>query len=127
MQEIIDWNSYSNSEKLAVERRLDQLLGQVVGARLEIADELLLREALQRWRVDVPERRGLQIASYELLRLASRRLDDLASCGLRPAPGSAGLGPQAIKELLDREFFVLSEAYYERYVRSTHPAELRER
>ena len=42
--EVVNWNAYAEQEKLAVWRRLEILLAQVMMAKLEIFDAVLLRQ-----------------------------------------------------------------------------------
>lgn len=117
LHEIIDWNSYSEAQKRAVDQRLESLLSRVVEAKLQLLDEALLYRRLEALRLRVPAYRGWQSAALELLRAASRQIDDLREFGLAPMGEYRGQSPVALREDIDREFFLLSESYHARYIR----------
>lgn len=117
LQEIIDWNSYSDDEKRAIQNRLDQLLTRVVAGKVEVCDMALFKLGLKRWKVQQSSQRPIEVAIFELLRAVGRRHESWPELGLKPMPQYRSQPPHMVKELIDREFFVLSEVYFERYIR----------
>lgn len=114
--EVIHWNRYSEAEKRAVCRRLDLLLAQVVTAKLSVFDPARLEAGLQRWRIRYSAHRCPEMWVFELLRAAAGTIGDPREFGfeLQPAYRHVDLG--ALREQIDHEFFVLSEAHRQRYL-----------
>lgn len=112
--EIILWNGYGHAQKAAVWRRLEQLLEQVVNARVEIISGVLLRQALEQRNIPyVPE----QPLACQVHRLLVRGGDEaLQGAGVRVRPTYAQLNMKQLRDDIDQTFFTLSEAYHQRHV-----------
>ncbi|MDX9874542.1 MAG: DUF1289 domain-containing protein [Spongiibacteraceae bacterium] len=115
--EVIAWNSYTETEKQAVEARLDQLLSQIVGAKLTVFDVALLRQQLEIQRVRYRPNRSPLCWVFELLRAGAGQIQDTRLFGFEVHPGFRALPLVELREMIDQEFFILSNAHYERYVR----------
>lgn len=111
--EIIDWNRYQPVQKAAVWSRLEQLLGQIVLARIEVVSALQLREAMAAKQMLFNESQPM---AYQAWRLLSRAdAPALEECGMRARQGYTDLTLKQLREEIDRDYFSLSEAYYQRY------------
>lgn len=112
--EVIDWNRYDAPEKAAVWQRLEQLLEQVVIARVEVISVVALRAALERLQVKVPADASLAL---RVLRLIPRVEEGgLPVCGLRLRSHCATLSLKQLRDELDSAYFELSCAYHERRI-----------
>lgn len=111
--EIILWNGYASEQKAAVWLRLEQLLEQVVNARIEIVSSLKLHQALARWQVAYLHEQPIACQVHRLLARGGE--EGLEGAGLRLRPGYAGLSVQQLRNDIDQTFFSLSQAYYERH------------
>ncbi|MEE4204312.1 MAG: DUF1289 domain-containing protein [Halieaceae bacterium] len=114
--EVIDWNAYSEDEKRIVDRRLAGFLSQSVANHLEIVDKSLLK-----WQLDVQQvRHNDQHDEYcwlfALLKAGASQITDTEQFGFRRRPDTAQMDLIAIREEIDRAFWVLSVAHYERYM-----------
>jgi predicted Fe-S protein YdhL (DUF1289 family) len=114
--EIIDWNAYDQDQKRCVERRLEQLLVQVLQEKFRILDGERLAARLKK--------QGLRFASHrepicwlhDLLRQAAAQVDDAGRWGFEILPGWRHLQLATLYEQVDSELFSLSTAHYERYL-----------
>jgi len=115
-EEVIHWNSYTDDEKRAVNRRLDQLLTQLVSAKLEVIDADLLERRLQLLQVRYSAHRSPAVWVFELLRAGARQIDDPREFGFVLQPAYRRVDLAALREQIDQEFYLLSEAHYQRYL-----------
>lgn len=115
--EVIAWNSYSDEQKQLIHRRLDQLLSQVVSAKLAVFDAALLERQLRTQQIRYSVYKSPYVWVFELLRAGASQIRDSRAFGFEIEPGYRQLSLAALREQIDREFFVLSEAHYQRYIR----------
>jgi len=115
--EVIAWNGYSEEQKALIHRRLDQLLSQIVAAKLTVFDVGLLERQLRHQQIRYSPHKPPQVWVFELLRAGASQIRDCAAFGFRLEPGYRQFPLTALREQIDREFFVLSEAHYQRYIR----------
>lgn len=114
--EVIHWNGYSEAQKRLISARLDQLLGQIVAAKLTIFDVALLERQLRAQRVRYSAHRSPAMWVFELLRAGASQIGDTRRFGFAVAEEYLDLPLAELREQIDREFFILSEAHYERYI-----------
>lgn len=114
--EVIHWNGYSEEEKNAINRRLDQLLSQIVGAKLRVFDSALLEQRLQVQQIRYSAHKSPLVWVFELLRAGASQIDDPRAFGFALEPGYRNLSLSILREQIDSEFFLLSEAHYQRYI-----------
>ena len=114
--EVIHWNAYSDEQKRAIDRRLDQLLSQIVSAKLRIVDRDLLQQRLTAQQIRYSAHRSPPVWVFELLRAGANQIHDPRDFGFAVEPGYRTLPLAELREQIDREFFLLSEAHYERYI-----------
>lgn len=115
--EVIHWNSYSNAEKRAINSRLDQLLSQVVTAKLRVVDAPLLERQLQALQIRYSAHRSPPTWVFELLRAGAAQISDPCAFGFELELEYRAMTLVALREQIDQEFFLLSDAHYQRYLR----------
>lgn len=115
--EVIRWNSYSEAEKAAIEGRLDHLLAQIVGDKLRVIDAGRLAAQLEAQRIRYRRHRSPPCWVFDLLRAGAGQIADPAAFGFSLLPGFAALSLVELREQIDQEFFILSIAHYDRYIR----------
>lgn len=123
--EIIQWNSYSDDEKRLVLQRLNQLLVQVVQARVSIFDEALLREQCQMQKVKINPEASPFCWVFDLLKAGASQIQALEHYGCRVSGEYTPLTMIELREDIDKDFFILSEVHYQRYFESQHHAFLK--
>ena len=114
--EVVNWNLYSDSEKGAVWRRLEALLVQVVAAKLEVFDEQRLRSQLVQRQVRFNPEQSPYCWAYQLIARAARLIQQVDAYGIVILPEFRDRSLSDLRDAIDREFFLLSEAHYERYI-----------
>lgn len=114
--EVIHWNGYSEEQRRAIDRRLEQLLSQVVGAKLAVFDSALLAQRLRAQQIRYPAHRNPLVWVFELLRAGASQIGDTRAFGFELEPGYCAADLTALRDQIDREFFLLSEAHYQRYI-----------
>ena len=114
--EVIDWNGYSEAQKRAISERLEQLLTQIVAAKLNVFDATLLASQLQLQRVRYSAHKNPLVWVFELLRAGATQITDTRKFGFAVDENYHAIGLLALREQIDREFFILSEAHYQRYM-----------
>ena len=114
--EVIDWNSYSRQQKQLVNRRLGDFLSQCVSNKLRITDKALLQWQLQVQQVPYATHHDEYCWLYSLIKAGASQIRDTADYGFEVDQAYRQLPLAALREMIDREFFILSEAHYERYM-----------
>ena len=114
--EVINWNSYSDDEKLAVLSRVEKLNAQIIANRLQLLSEQKLRQGLKELRVPYDETLSPYCWIHNLLKRSHDRLDSLEDFGIGVRPEYRHLSLQELCEQIDREILVLCEAHYARYL-----------
>jgi predicted Fe-S protein YdhL (DUF1289 family) len=114
--EVIHWNSYSNDEKLLIEQRLSQFLSQCTRNRLQVVDKSLLRSRLESQQISFPGDRDVYCWAYCLLKAGGSQIEAPQDYGLLIDAQYRELPLDKLRTLIDDEFFILSDAYYERYL-----------
>lgn len=116
--EVIDWNAYTEEQKRVIDQRLEDFLGQVVANKLTVFDPDLLELQLQLQQIRYSAHRSPLVWAFELLRAGASQIDDPADFGLRLRPAFERRPLTQLREDIDREFYLLSEAHYDRYMRA---------
>ena len=114
--EVVNWNLYGDDEKRAVWKRLEALLAQVMMAKLEVFDPLRLRSQLEQRQIRFNAEQSPYCWAYQLIARGSRLIQNLEAYGVALLPEFRGWGLPDLRDAIDREFFLLSEAHYERYI-----------
>ena len=114
--EIVNWNLYGEEEKRAVWLRLESLLVQVMRAKLEVFDAARLREQLELRKVRFLPEQSEYCWAYQLIARGARLIQQLDAYGMCLMPEFRDWDLPQLRDGIDREFFLLSEAHYERYI-----------
>ncbi|WP_312935558.1 DUF1289 domain-containing protein [Pseudomonas sp.] len=114
--EVIHWNAYDEDAKRAVWLRLEQLLVQVMMAKLEVFDKARLRLQLEQRAIRFVVRQSEYCWAYQLIARGARMIRDLDAYGIALLPEFREWELPQLRDAIDREFFLLSEAHYERYI-----------
>ncbi|CAN1601819.1 DUF1289 domain-containing protein [Pseudomonas mediterranea] len=114
--EVIHWNGYNEDEKRAVWMRLEQLLVQVMVAKLEVFDAGLLREQLVARQIRFVAHQSEYCWAYQLIARGARVINNLEAYGMVLLPEFRDWELLDLRDAIDREFFLLSEAHYQRYI-----------
>lgn len=115
--EVIGWNGYSQEQKHIIDQRLDHFLSQVVSNKLEVVDVALLKRQLDGQQIRYPAHRSPYVWAFELLRAGARQIRDPGQFGLALSPAYRDWDLVELREAIDREFYELSEAHFDRYMR----------
>ena len=116
VHEVIDWNSYSNEEKRLVDRRLADFLSRCTRNKLRVVDTALLEGELKRQQVRYPAHHDAYCWAYALLKAGGSQIDNPAAFGLEIDAGFRDVPLPELRRIIDEEFYILSEAYYQRYL-----------
>lgn len=114
--EIVNWNVYNDEEKRAVWARLEVLLTQVVSAKLEVFDPLRLKEQLQQRKIRFIPEQSEYCWAYQLISRGARHIQQVDAYGIHIFPEFRERPLMELRDAIDQEFFILSEAHYERYI-----------
>jgi predicted Fe-S protein YdhL (DUF1289 family) len=114
--EVIHWNGYNEDEKRAVWLRLEQLLVQVMAAKVEVFDAGKLRQQLELRKIRFVPQQSEYCWAYQLIARGARVINQLDAYGMVLLPEFRDWPLPDLRDAIDREFFLLSEAHYERYI-----------
>lgn len=114
--EVIDWNHYSQEQKLLIATRLEGFLSQIVSNYIEILDEKILLEQIRHQQILFKPEQPPYCWVFDLLRAGASQIQDLSAYGLQLTPGSKHLPLEQIRQLIDQDYYTLSLAHYERYI-----------
>ena len=113
--EIVDWNSYDDSQKEIIWERLEKIKEQVVGQIVKRKDEKLFESAIEAQKIK--EQQEYQ-AIYVLLQRLVRHSKQLSFAGLENASpehekNEAEIDSLVTLQQIDKEIVVRSRAFYE--------------
>ncbi|MFB8829111.1 DUF1289 domain-containing protein [Azotobacter sp. CWF10] len=114
--EVVNWNQYTEEEKRAVWQRLESLLVQVVQAKLEVFDVQCLRRQLEQRQIRFVADQSVYCWAHQLIVRGARSINQLEAYGIVLLPEFRDWELPALRDAINREFFLLSEAHYERYI-----------
>lgn len=114
--EVVNWNGYSDEEKRSVLSRLEVLLTQVMMAKLEVFDAQRLRAQLEQRQIRFVPEQSPYCWAYQLIARGSRMINQVEAYGLALLPEFRDWPLPDLRDAIDKEFFILSEAHYERYI-----------
>lgn len=112
--EIIEWNSFNDSEKRSVLDRLETLKVQIMDPKIQVFNKKLLKEKLKHYKVRFVEDNNPLCWVFDLLRSGSESIQDPKDFGF----DLKGFGPtdlSELKKIMEDELFELSEAHHQRY------------
>ncbi|MED5610828.1 MULTISPECIES: DUF1289 domain-containing protein [Pseudomonas] len=114
--EVVNWNLYGEEEKRAVWKRLEVLLVQVMVAKLEVFDAPRLRAQLEQRQIRFVPEQSPYCWAYQLIARGSRLIQSIEAYGVALLPEFRERPLPELRDAIDREFFLLSEAHYDRYI-----------
>lgn len=112
--EVIDWNRYSEPQKLAIEQRLTTFLTQAVQMKLEIVDVPLLQQQMARHTITLPLSRNIYCQAFVFCRAYASQISNPSAIGLLVKPVFQRVPLKTLCEQIDEEFYALSVAHFER-------------
>jgi predicted Fe-S protein YdhL (DUF1289 family) len=113
--EVIAWNTYTQDERRTVLRRIDALLTQIVAHWLEIQNSEQLQIQLNAQQIAFDAAREPSSWVVELLKAGASQIDDLSIYGLQITEQARAMSMRDIRDAVEKEFYALSCAHYERY------------
>jgi predicted Fe-S protein YdhL (DUF1289 family) len=113
--EVVNWNAYTEAQRLSVSLRLDALLRQVLEARVEIFDSGRLYQQLIHQRLRFHPEQSVYSWLFEVIKVGSGQIRNLEDFGASLLPGYADKSLSEFKKMVDDDFYVLSCIHYERY------------
>jgi predicted Fe-S protein YdhL (DUF1289 family) len=114
--EVIAWNSYTPEQKAIIDKRLGGFLSQCVSNKLRVTDKALLEWQLQVQQLSYPAHHDEYCWVYSLIKAGASQIDDTGAYGFDVDLAFRGMPLAQLRELIDREFYILSQAHYERYI-----------
>lgn len=114
--EVIDWNSYTAAQKQVIDERLRDFLSRCVSNKLRVTDRALLQWQLRVQQIRYNENHDEYCWVFTLLKAGAGQIVSTGDYGFEVDPPFRDLSLTELREMIDQEFFVLSEAYYERYM-----------
>ena len=112
--EVIDWNSYQDSQKIAVLSRLESLKTQIMESKISIVNKKLLQNQLDTLDIKYVIDDNPFCWVFDLLRQASQSIDSLEDFGIVLQDGVEN-NLFELKKVIENELFSLSEAHFQRY------------
>lgn len=112
--EVIDWNSYQDSQKIAVLSRLESLKTQIMESKISIVNKKLLQNQLDTLDIKYVIEDNPFCWVFDLLRQASQSIDSLQDFGVVLKDGVEN-NLFELKKVIESELFSLSEAHFQRY------------
>ena len=113
--EVINWNSYDEQQKVAVLKRLEKLICQILEDKFTIFCEATLESELKR--VNVPF--DLELSPYcwlhNLFKKNKNKIVDLKSYGVAVHDNYVDVSLIELIAQIDSELQLLSEAHLDRY------------
>ncbi|WP_323814778.1 DUF1289 domain-containing protein [Cellvibrio sp. NN19] len=114
--EVIDWNSYTHEQKLLIAQRLETFLAQIVQNMIQILDEKVLLTQIQHQQIQFKQEQNPYCWVFDLLRAGASQIQSLSAYGLALQPAWQGTSLAIIRDNIDKDYYALSCAHYERYI-----------
>ena len=114
--EVIDWNSYTTEQKAVIDRRLSEFLSQCVSNKLRINDRALLQWQLRVQQIAYTAHHDEYCWVYSLLKAGGSQIAQSADYGFEVDRRYRDIPLTQLRDIIDQEFYILSEAHYQRYM-----------
>ncbi len=115
--EIIEWNTYNDTEKGSVLNRLELLKVQIMQSKISVTDQDLLKSRLLDYKVKFDETNDSLCWVFDLLRSGSQSIEKPSDFGFELKASSVP-NLSELKKAMEEELFQLSEAHYQRYFKT---------
>ena len=112
--EVIDWNGYQDSQKIAVLTRLESLKTQIMESKISIVNKEVLQNQLDALDIKYVIDDSPFCWVFDLLRQASQSINSLQDFGIVLQDGVEN-NLFELKKVIENELFSLSEAHFQRY------------
>lgn len=116
--EVINWNGYSAEQKKAVDGRLSDFLSQCVRNKLTVTDKALLKWQMEVQQIRYVEQHDEYCWVFSLLKAGAGQISSPQDYGFEVELCYRQIPLSELREQIDYEFYILSEAHYERYMMS---------
>ncbi|MFU8765452.1 MAG: DUF1289 domain-containing protein [Haliea sp.] len=116
--EVIHWNGYTHEQKRAVDGRLADFLSRCVSNKLQVVDRALLQWQLQVQQIRHNPDHDDYCQVFSLLKAGAGQIGRTSDFGFSVFAEFSALPLPQLRDLIDQEFYILSEAYYDRYMRT---------
>ncbi|MEH6589746.1 MAG: DUF1289 domain-containing protein [Halioglobus sp.] len=116
--EVINWNGYSEEQKRIVDGRLSGFLSQCVSNKMRILDKDLLAWQLSVQQVSFVAHHDEYCWLYSLIKAGASQIKNPAEYGFSIDISCRDVPLVELKERIDQEFFILSQAHYDRYMQT---------
>lgn len=113
--EVINWNSYTEPQKQAVQARINQFTSQLMANKFRIVSQNKLEGVLQDLRIFYDPDLSAFFWLHQLLQKHLYRISSLAEIGVELQPAFREHDVRDLLLLINDELQQLSEAHYERY------------
>lgn len=113
--EVINWNGYSEQEKLAVFSRIDLLTEQILRNKFRIYDVVKLQNVMHDFRFFYHPDLSPLCWLHGLLQKHAYRISSLDEIGAELMPEFKDSSFDEVMNLVNEELHVLSEAHFQRY------------
>jgi predicted Fe-S protein YdhL (DUF1289 family) len=113
--EVIEWNAYSAEQQRAILARISSLLEQVTHRVIEIHDQHKLAEGMRFQNIRFDINASPYVWLLELLKMGAGQITHLEDFGCTLKAEFKNLSMEQLRERIDQDFYVLSQAHYERY------------
>lgn len=114
--EVIHWNSYSPWQKQLIDQRLGGFLSQCVRNKMQVVDTALLVRQLAAQQISYNEGQDEYSWLYSLLKAGATQIVAPEDFGFSVLAGSRNKALTDLRHEIDQEFYLLSQAHYERYI-----------
>ena len=115
--EIIEWNTYNDTEKGSVLNRLELLKVQIMQSKISVTNQDLLKSKLLDYKVKFDETNDSLCWVFDLLRSGSQSIEKPSDFGFELKVSSVS-NLSELKKVMEEELFQLSEAHYQRYFKT---------
>ena len=115
--EIIEWNTYNDTEKVSVLNRLELLKVQIMQSKISVTNQDLLKSKLLDYKVKFDETNDSLCWVFDLLRSGSQSIEKPSDFGFELKVSSVP-NLSELKKVMEEELFQLSEAHYQRYFKT---------
>ncbi len=113
--EVINWNSYSEEEKLAVFSRIDLLTEQILRNKFHIFSVSKLQDVMQDFRFFYHPNLSPYCWLHGLLQKHAYKVQSLNEIGVELMPEYKNSSLDEVMSLINDDLQLLSEAHFQRY------------
>lgn len=116
--EVIDWNGYTPAQKAVIDQRISGFLSQCVSNKLRVTDRALLEWQLQVQQIAYNADHDEYCWVFSLLKAGGSQITRTADYGFEVDRHYRDVSLIELREMIDQEFYILSEAHYQRYMQT---------